>query len=123
MLLDSNIIIYAAQPEHTALREFIALHAPFVSIISQIETLGYHQLTVEARQHFEEFFAAAEILPVTSEVAQAAIGLRQQRRMTLGDSLIAATALVFGLTLITRNTEDFAWVSNLTLLDPLAPED
>jgi hypothetical protein len=28
MLLDSNILIYAAQPAHTHLRQFIAIHAP-----------------------------------------------------------------------------------------------
>ena len=30
MLLDSNIIIYAAQPENGALRKFIAEHGPVV---------------------------------------------------------------------------------------------
>ena len=28
MLLDRNIIIYAAKPEHIELRRFISLHAP-----------------------------------------------------------------------------------------------
>ena len=30
MLLDSNIIVYAAQPEQVALRQFIELHVPAV---------------------------------------------------------------------------------------------
>jgi predicted nucleic acid-binding protein len=38
--------------------------------------------------------------------------------MTLGDSLIAATALVHGRTLVTRNTKDFQWIAGLRLLDP-----
>lgn len=122
MLLDSNIIIYAAQPEHEALREFITTHAPFVSVVSQIETLGYHKLTAEAREYFEEFFAASEVLRITDDVVSAAIQLRQQQRMTLGDSLIAATALTFSLTLVTRNTEDFKWVTDLTLLNPFADD-
>ena len=33
MLLDSNIIIYAAQPSHQVLRQFIAAHAPAVSAV------------------------------------------------------------------------------------------
>ena len=50
MLLDSNIIIYAAQPEHAALRQFIETHTPAVSVISYIEVLGYHKLTEDDRQ-------------------------------------------------------------------------
>ena len=45
MLLDSNVIIYAARPEYAALREFIEAEAPAVSVISRIEVLGYHKLT------------------------------------------------------------------------------
>lgn len=43
MLLDSNIIIYATQPEYVWLREFIAEHEPVVSALSYVETLGYHR--------------------------------------------------------------------------------
>lgn len=45
MLIDSNIIIYAAKPEYGALRRFIAEKEPAVSAISYVEVLGYHQLT------------------------------------------------------------------------------
>ena len=45
MLLDSNIIIYAAQPKYSELRRFIAEHTPAVSAVSYVEVLGYHHLT------------------------------------------------------------------------------
>lgn len=41
MLADSNIIIYAAQPEHADLRQFIAEHSPVVSAVSYVEVLGF----------------------------------------------------------------------------------
>ncbi|AVQ73833.1 hypothetical protein B5D77_23375 [Microcystis sp. MC19] len=44
MLLDSNIIIYAAQLENEFLREFIAENSPYVSALSYLEVLGYHRL-------------------------------------------------------------------------------
>lgn len=34
MLIDSNIIIYAAKPEYQQLRGFIGQHAPAVSAVS-----------------------------------------------------------------------------------------
>jgi len=120
MLIDSNIIIYAAQPNHTVLRQFIATHTPAVSAVSYVEVLGYHGLTPAEKQHFETFFAAATIIPISQPVVEQAVNLRQQRKMTLGDALIAATCLVHGFTLVTRNTKDFTWIPNLTVLDPLA---
>jgi predicted nucleic acid-binding protein len=118
MLIDSNIIIYAAQAQHVDLRAFIAKRTPAVSAISYVEVLGYHRLTEQERQHFEAFFAAAPLLPLTREILDRAVKLRQLKKITLGDSLVAATALVHGLTLVTRNTKDFDWISNLSLLNP-----
>lgn len=91
MLLDSNIIIYAAQPEATELRTFIAEHFPAVSAISVVEVLGYHRITAEEREDLEAFFRASLVLPVSETVVEWAVKLRQQRRMSLGDALVAAT--------------------------------
>lgn len=60
------------------------------------------------------------ILPLTIEVAErwgSMIGLleRTGRRPQLIDSLIAATALVHGLTVVTRNTRDFESYGVVTL--------
>ncbi|MGE4096497.1 MAG: type II toxin-antitoxin system VapC family toxin [Candidatus Binatia bacterium] len=120
MLLDSNIIIYAAQPQQAALRQFIEAHTPAVSVISYIEVLGYHKLTAEARQFLEQFFQSAERLPVSETIVQWAIKLRQRRKMSLGDSIIASTAIVYNRTLVTHNTDDFRWIEEVKLLDPLA---
>jgi toxin FitB len=118
MLIDSNIIIYAAQDEQQAIRDFVAKHSPAVSVVSYVEVLGYQGLTPEARQHFETFFAAARILPITQEVIEQAVRLRQSKKMTLGDALIAGTVLANNLTLVTRNTRDFDWIAGIRLLNP-----
>lgn len=122
MLLDSNIVIYAArpEPEYETVRAFIEQHAPAVSAVSRVETLGYHRLTEQDQVFLEEFFAAAEILPISDAVIEEAVQLRQQRRMSLGDSLVAGTALAHGLQLVTHNTADFDWIDGLNLLDPLS---
>jgi predicted nucleic acid-binding protein len=122
MLIDSNIIIYAAKPEHKPLRTFIAEHTPLVSAISYVEVLGYHKLTDQERRHFESFFAAASVLAISQSILDQAVKLRQLRKMSLADALIAATALVYQLTLVTRNTKDFDWVPNLHILNPFEIE-
>ena len=121
MLLDSNIIIYAAQPGYPDLRRFTRDHSPAVSAVSYVEVLGYHRLTEQERKHFEMFFAAATVLPISDAVLNQAVRLRQARKMSLADALQAGTALAHGLTLVTRNTKDFEWVSGLSLLDPFKP--
>jgi len=64
MLIDSNIIIYAAQPEHAGLREFIAEHSPCVSAVSYVEVLGFHDLSEQDRAHLEAFFFASTVFPL-----------------------------------------------------------
>ena len=119
MLLDSNIIIYSAKPGGAALRSFLEGIRRYVSVISYIESFGYQNLTQEEFQQLETIFRRTQILPLTDDIAEQAISLRQQRRMGLGDAIIAATAITHNLTLVTRNTEDFRWISGLELLDPL----
>jgi len=118
MLVDSNILIYAAQPAYAHLRQFIAVHAPAVSAVSYVEVLGYHQLDDEERQYLEAFFRLARVLPLSQAVLEQAVGLRQQQKMSLGDALVAGTTLVHGLTLVTCNVEDFHWIQGLSLLNP-----
>jgi len=55
MLLDSNVIIYAAKPEYVSLRNFIARNAPAVSAVSYVEVLGYHLLSEPERTIFDVF--------------------------------------------------------------------
>nr|WP_230967022.1 type II toxin-antitoxin system VapC family toxin [Nostoc commune] len=117
-MIDSNIIIYSAQPENAQLRELIAEYTPAVSALSYLEVLGYHLLKEEQRPYFEEFFQVAQVLAISQDVLNQAVILRQQKRMTLGDAIIAGTVLVYGLTLITRNTDDFRWITQVRLWNP-----
>lgn len=123
MILDSNIIIYAARPEYPGLRRLIAARSPAVSAVSVVEVLGYHKLSATDRAHFEAFFAAAEVLPLSDSVVARAVAVRQASKMSLGDALVAATALVSGRKLLTHNVKDFAGVPGLVVSDPLAGGD
>lgn len=118
MLLDSNIIIYAAQPEHEELRRLIASQPSSVSAITVVEVLGYHRLSETERTHFEQFFDVSHILSVSDLVISEAVRLRQQKKMKLGDALIGATAITNDLMLVTRNVDDFDWIEGLRILNP-----
>ena len=117
-LLDSNAVIYAVRRQPPEYAAYATERLCYVSLVSKVETLGYHRIEEEERRRLVRFFAAANRLPITLTVVDRAVALRQRRRMSLGDSLIAATALVHGLRLVTRNTADFRRVDDLELLDP-----
>lgn len=119
MLIDSNLIIYALQPQYHDLREWIIDNEPNYSIISRVEVLGFARLQPIEKQAITEFLENLEVVYLNENCYQIAIDLKQQRKMTLGDALIAATCLEYDKTLATRNTIDFIWIQNLQVLNPL----
>jgi predicted nucleic acid-binding protein len=123
MIIDSNLIIYASRPEYPGLRRLIAYRVPAVSAVSKIEVLGYHKLFENDRHYFERFFEACHILPITDAVIARAIVLRQSRKMSLGDALIAATALESERELHTHNIKDYEGIHGLVAIDPIASGD
>ena len=120
MLLDSNILIYSFLPEFQSLQAFVRNRETCCSTISYVETLGYHKLSKDEKYYLQRLFDTVSVLPVTQAIINIAVTLRQQRNMSLGDALIAATAIEHHQTLVTRNTKDFDWVEGLKVVDPLA---
>jgi predicted nucleic acid-binding protein len=90
----------------------------WVSVVSMNE-IWYGRRKVEARdpafaQRLEIWYgeilaapALYALLPVTLDIAKQAADIRATHGTSYNDALIAATALVHGLTLATRNEADF----------------
>ena len=64
-------------------------------------------------------FRILQTLPIDESVVREAVRVRQLKKISLGDSLVAATALVHGLEIVTRNTADFAGIPGLTVINPI----
>ncbi|GAB6043276.1 type II toxin-antitoxin system VapC family toxin [Endothiovibrio diazotrophicus] len=120
MLLDSNIVIYAASGRYPALNNWLAEQDSMVSAISVLEVLGYHKLQPEERAELEVLFSQMAVTYPDPTTFRLAVDLRQQRRISLGDALIAATALHWEVSLATHNLRDFSWIPGLLLFDPVA---
>ncbi len=119
ILLDSNLLIYSVQQEYDALREWMLTIQPAYSIISKVEVLGYWNISPEQAQTIIAVLAQMREISLTVRQCEQAITLRQQRKMSLGDSLIVATALAYEIPLATRNVKDFDWISGLILINPI----
>lgn len=126
-LIDMNIIIpyLADDAAMIALLRQLAGDGFAVSVISYLEA---YQGVIEspaprtAGDKFDAFFAGIPVLSVSLSVARECAAMRsalksQQRhvRPRALDLIIAATARVYGLELVTRNTGDYYDIPGLML--------
>jgi toxin FitB len=120
MILDANIVIYAANSPAPELDGFITPHGVAVPSVVKIEVYGYPRLGEVERMSLDVLFRGWTVLPLDEVVVAKTIELRQKRKMGLGDAIIAATALVHQMPLVTRNVEDFDHIAGLQLVNPFA---
>ena len=100
-----------------------------ISIITQAELgqwLRRQRTLMRYRSEASVLLGGVLVLYVDDAIAQefANVGaalLDRGTPMAIPDLLIAATALVHALTLVTHNTQDFVYVPGLTLADWLIP--
>ena len=119
MLIDSNLLIYGVQPEYKNLRDWIVDQHPSYSIISRVEVLGFSKLQPIAKQALNDLLGSLELIYLNPSTYEIAIELKQQRKISLGDALIAATCIEHSKTLATHNIEDFKWIENFRVIDPM----
>lgn len=91
-----------------------------ISILTKIEFLGWDKHTPAGFEKCKRLIASANIYEIEDEIAEKAIELKRKRKIKLADAVIAATAIVNNLQLVTRNIDDFKLVSELEVFDPFA---
>ena len=120
-LLDSNVIIYSARPEsvYQSLRVWVQHAEAAVSALSRVEVVGYSHLTPADNLYSQAAFAALPNLPITDAVLSQAVLLRQHYRLKTPDAIIAATALINNLQLLTVDA-DFTSIAHLSVRNSLS---
>ena len=118
MLLDSNILIYAANQSAPEIESLATSADSAVASVTQIEVYGFTGLKPEEEAALDILFRRLTVHPLDAAVIERAIALRQENRMGLADAIIAATALVHHLPLATRNEEDFKHIAGLRVVNP-----
>lgn len=117
MIIDSNIIIYASKLTYPSLLSYLKKNESSLttSAICKIEVLGYHQLKKIEKQYLENFFNAIRMIPIDADVVSKAIELKQKRNIATPDAIVAATALVYDLPILTQNKKDFDRIESLEI--------
>jgi len=118
-LIDTNVIIDNFGNKLPAkAKEFLNSFEPVVSVVTKIEILGWPNATEEQLKPLYDFMEIAGILPIDEAVIEKTILIRQTKKIALGDAIIAATALVHTMVLISRNISDFKNIQDLQVIDP-----
>lgn len=120
-LIDSNVII-----DYTGLQlpakgsdfaERLFNEDFLISVVVKIEVLGFDDAPAKLAR-LEEFLNTAILLPLDESVTKQAIVLRRKyKKLKLGDAIVAATALVYDLIVLSRNTKDFENIKGLELIN------
>lgn len=121
-IIDTNILIYNLKndfpAEVTNTIDEIFNESFNISIISEIEFLGWQNFSLELKKDARKFLKLAFILPLDFSIKEKAIELKLSYNIKLADAIIAATAIVHEYTLVTRNVRDFDKIAGLNLYNP-----
>jgi predicted nucleic acid-binding protein len=120
-LIDTNVVIdYLGQKLPVSGMNFmntIIDNIPNVSVVTKIEVLGFNT-PAEHYQLLTQFMEDATVMDLSSDVVDASIEVRKNHKTKLPDAIIAATAIVYGLVVISRNVSDFKNITGIQVIDP-----
>lgn len=85
-----------------------------------MEILGWNFASPQEEVQARAFVNDLTLLALNDEVVEKTIALRKQLpKVKLPDAIIAATALVHGIPLLSRNIADFSKVPGLEVVNPM----
>jgi len=87
-----------------------------LSPINQIELLGFNGDPKELAR-VSKFIAGTVVIPIEEKVIAQTILVRRPRKIKLPDAIIAATAVVHELKIISRNEKDFRNIQGVEFLN------
>ncbi|MCU0325716.1 MAG: type II toxin-antitoxin system VapC family toxin [Spirosomaceae bacterium] len=84
-----------------------------LSVVSQIELLGWNASNDELERRIKIFVDESNIIELGEGVIQKTIEIRRKIKVKLPDAIIAASAIVNDFTLISDNDSDFLRIPHL----------
>jgi predicted nucleic acid-binding protein len=122
VIVDTDILIDAGRgvAEATSCLQAIEQQSALAtSAVTQMELLIGSRNKKE-QDDIEKFLSRFQVIKITGLASDTAVDLLRRYRLShgllIGDALIAATALVLNVPLISKNQRDYRFMANLNLL-------
>lgn len=113
-LLDTNAILYILGGDE-ALAELLYNERLYTSIITEIELLSYKNITAREKQQIKRFLSAFVIVNIDDDIRDQTITIKKSSQLKIPDSIIAASAQVLDMPLVTSDKQ-FKTIAGLDLL-------
>ena len=122
-LWDTNTAIYYLQqqfplPAEKFIDNTLIDFEPAISVISEIELLCWKTTDQKDVEVLHNFINDALVFELEDEIKLKTAEIRRSHKIKLPDAIIAATAIAYNLTLLTRNVRDFKNIDGITLINP-----
>ena len=91
---------------------------PTISAITEIELLCWKTTDEKDLKVLHNFITDALVIELEQPIKLKTAEIRKAYRIKLPDTVIAATALVYDLTLLSRNLSDFGGINGLRVINP-----
>jgi len=122
-LIDNNVISHYFSGLFSEMgMGFIAKEidkTPNISIITEIEALSWIAADKNKEKIVREFVKDSNVLGLTSAIVSRCVMIRRNQKIKIPDAIIAATAVIHNLTLITSD-RDFDNILGLKIFNPQA---
>jgi predicted nucleic acid-binding protein len=107
-LVDTNIFIYHFNKDSLA-THFLENNAGeyAISFVTFIELLGFPDIDDSMTESIRDFLGNISVRGMSDEIVEMCIKNRKDKKIKLADNIIASTAQVYDLILVTRNIDDF----------------
>ncbi len=122
-LWDTNIVIYYLQQQFPESVEILVDNLtkesnPAISVISEIELLCWKTATDNQLVVLKEFIGDCVVIELEQAIKLKTAEIRKIYNIKLPDAIIAASAIVYELALITRNEKDFMQIEGFNIINP-----
>ncbi len=114
MLLDTNAIIYFLGGNPTIV-SLLDQKIHYASVISEIEVLGFDFKTNADSYAVRRYLRSVRIIPLNNEIKKIAIDIKKNYKAKVGDAIISAAAICFGLPFISAD-KNFIKIKELNLV-------
>ena len=120
---DTNTVIYYLQQQFPPSAEkfmdnLVDEARPVISAITEIELLCWKSATVKDSEVLNSFISDALVVELEQLIKYKAVDIRKKHKIKLPDAIIAATAVVYELILVSRNVSDFKNIEGLQVINP-----